>query len=437
MPQAQSELAELVRIPSIAFPGYPSEPVQQAARAVADQLSACGLPDVRLLDIPGGPPAVLAHRPAPPGQLTVLLYAHYDVQPPGDENGWTSPAFSPTLRDGRLYGRGAADDKSGVVLHVNALRAAGDELEIGVKVLIEGEEEAGLGTLETWVRRTPETVAADLIVVADVGNARLGLPTLTTSLRGFAAVEVDVETLRAPVHSGSFGGAAPDALLAMAKMLATLVDDRGDVAVPGLEAVAWAGADYPEDEFRADAGVLDGVDLVGRGRLSERLWTRPAVTVTGLDAPPVDGAPNAVVAQVRAKVSVRVPPGRDPGRARETLRRHLEAVAPWHVKLTVRDGVLGDGFLAGETGRAGAIVTTALRDAFGAEVVHVGQGGSVPLVAAFHDAVPKAEIVLFGAEEPGCRIHSSDESVSLTELERCILAEALVLVRLGNASAAV
>jgi cysteinylglycine-S-conjugate dipeptidase len=432
-PRMQSDLAELVRIPSIAFPGFPSEPVEQAARAVASQLAAsCGVSGVRLLPIPDGPPAVFAQRPAPSDAPTVLLYAHYDVQPPGDETAWSSPPFAPTVRGGRLYGRGAADNKSGVVLHANALRAVADCPNVGIKVLIEGEEEAGLGSLEAWVRRNPEIAAADVIVVADLGNARLGTPTLTTSLRGFAAVEVEIETLRAPVHSGSFGGAAPDALLALTKVLATLVDDRGDAAVPGLEAVAWDGADYPEDQFRTDAGVIGGVDLLGDGRLSERLWTRPAITVTGLDAPPVEGALNAVPGRARAKVTVRVPPGRSPADARAALRRHLEAVVPWHAKVTVHEGSLGEGFLAVADGRASVIVKAALQDAFGAGVVRVGQGGSVPLVAAFHDAAPEAEIILFGAEEPSCRIHSADESVSLDELERCVLAEALFLTRLGE-----
>lgn len=435
MPQARRDLATLVSIPSIAFPGYAHEAVEQAARTVADHLTACGLHDVRLLEIPGGPPAVFTHRPALPHQPTVLLYAHYDVQPPGEESDWASPPFSPALRNGRLYGRGAADDKSGIVLHTYALRAVGSDTGIGVKVLIEGGEETGLGALDAWVKKNADIVDADLIVVADAGNVRLGTPTLTCSLRGFAAVEAEVETLRAPVHSGSFGGAAPDALLALAKMLAALVDDRGDVAIPGLEAVAWEGADYPEEAFRRDAGVLDGVELLGSGRLSERLWTRPAITVTGLDAPPVDSAVNAVAARARAKITLRVPPGRDPESARDALRRHLQTVAPWHVRLTVTDGALGKGFLAETAGRAGAVVSSALRDAFDAEVVHVGQGGSVPLVAAFHDAAPRAEIALYGAQEPSCRIHSVDESVSLEELERCILAEALLLARLAAPSA--
>ena len=268
--------------------------------------------------------------------------------------------------------------------------------------------------------------------MGDVGNAKLGTPTLTTSLRGMVALEVEVETLRAPVHSGMFGGAAPDALLALLRMLATLVDERGDVCLPGLGSDVWRGADYPESQFRADAGVLEGVDLPGMGTVGERLWAHPAVTVIGLDAPPVDGAANAVVPRARAKVTLRVPPGQDAAAAQRVLHRHLEAVAPWHVRCTVTDGALGQGFLAETDGPGYEVVTAAWREAFEADVVHMGEGGSIPLATTFRKAVPGAEIVLYGPEEPGCRIHSSDESVSLAELEHCILAEALVLLRMAR-----
>ncbi len=432
MPRAQAELASLVSMPSIAFPGYPRDVVDQTAAEVARLLKESGLPEVRLLDIPGAPRAVYGHRPAPPGRATVLLYAHYDVQPTGDEAAWSSPPFSPVVRDGRLYGRGAADDKSGVVIHAMALLALGADPPIGVRVLIEGDEEAGSGSLERWVAEHRDMIDADLIVVADGGNARLGIPTLTTSLRGAVSVEVTVETLRAPVHSGTYGGAAPDALLALIQMLSTLADDDGNVVVPGVNRVSWNGADYGEDEFRSDAGVLDGVDLIGTGSLGERLWAHPAVTVVGLDAPPVAGALNALVPKARAKISLRVPPGVDAAGAQAALRRHLESVAPWHVQVTVVNGFVGRGFSAASDGPGYAVVTEALRQAFDADVVHMGQGGSIPLVVALQAAVPEAEIVLYGAEEPRSRIHSADESVSLDELERCILAEALILMAMAQ-----
>jgi acetylornithine deacetylase/succinyl-diaminopimelate desuccinylase-like protein len=313
-----------------------------------------------------------------------------------------------------------------------ALRALGDDLAVGVKVLIEGAEEAGSGSLEAWTEDNAELIHADLMMIADGGNASLGVPTLTTSLRGVVAVEVTVETLLAPVHSGTFGGAAPDALLALIRMLAALIDDRGDVTVPGVNPAAWHGGTYPEEQFRRDAGVLDGVTLTGTGTVGERLWAHPAVTVVGLDAPPVDGALNALVPRARAKVSLRVPAGVEARQARDALRRHLEAVAPWNARVSFSDGFVGQGYAAAADGSGYSIVTAALREAFGTDVVHVGQGGSIPLVLTLQTAAPDAEIVLYGAEEPRCRIHSSDESVALSELERCILAEAIVLYRMAE-----
>ena len=320
-------------------------------------------------------------------------------------------------------------------MHVGALRALGDDLDVGVKLLIEGAEEVGLGTVESWAAAHPDEVAADVIVIGDGGNCALGVPTLTTSLRGMAALIVTVETLTAAAHSGMYGGAAPDALEALIRMLATLHDERGVVAVDGLRANEWHGGDYAggttpdqtEAAFRRDAGVLAGVELVGAGTIGERLWARPAITVLGIDAPDVATATNSVVPRARAKVSARVVPGQDPAEVREALRHHLLAAAPWNVRVTVEDATLGEGHLARTDGPAYAVAEAALRAAFDADPVHAGQGGSIPLVAALARAVPQAEILLFGPEDPAALIHAADESVSLDELERCIVAETLLL----------
>jgi len=441
MPAVRADLERLVRIPSIAFEGFPPEPVEEAARAVADLLRDAGMPAVRLIEMPAGPPTVFGQRPAPPGRPTVLLYAHYDVQPAGDEALWSSPPFEPTLRAGRLFGRGAADDKAGIMTHVGALRALGDDLDVGVKVLVEGAEESSGETLEQWVGEHPDEVAADVVVIGDGGNCALGVPTLTTSLRGMAVVVVTVETLRAAVHSGMYGGAAPDALTALVRMLATLHDESGAAAVEGLRTIDWEGGDYAGGEtageseaaFRRDAGVRDGVGLVGQGTIGERLWAQPAITVLGVDAPSVATATNSVVPRARAKVSARVAPGQDPADVREALRRHLLAVAPWNAKVEVEDGTIGAGFLATTSGPAYATAETALRGAFGADVVRLGQGGSIPLVARLTRVVPDAEILIFGPEDPAALIHAANESVSLDELERCIVAETLLLAGLGEA----
>ena len=267
MPRLTDELKKLVRLPSVAFPGFPAAPVEQTGAAVAQLLTDAGLPNVRMMDVPHAPQAVFGERRAQPGAPTVLLYAHYDVQPAGPEEAWTSPPFEPTERGGRLYGRGAADDKSGIVMHAGALLALGEDCPVGVKVLIEGQEEAGEGGIEEFVRANAELLKADVIVISDVGNYALGVPTLTTSLRGMAACDVEVETLEGAVHSGMFGGPAPDALIALSRMIATLHDDAGDVAVKGLATMRYDGGEYDEAAYRGDAGVLPGVGLIGSGSI--------------------------------------------------------------------------------------------------------------------------------------------------------------------------
>jgi cysteinylglycine-S-conjugate dipeptidase len=427
MPRLRAELETLVRLPSIAFPGYPLEPVRETAETVADLLRAAGLPEVRLLDIAGAPPAVFAARPARPGAPTALLYAHYDVQPPGDEALWTSPPFVPLERAGRLYGRGAADDKSGIVMHAGALNALGRDCPIGIKVLVEGYEEVDGTGIEAFVAASPDLLAADVGDDDDVGNYSIGVPTLTTSLRGMAALDVEVETLEGAVHSGMFGGPAPDALIALARMIATLHTPEGDVAVEGLRSIPHSGAAYHPEAFREDAGLLPGVDLIGSGSIAEHLYARPSINVIGLDAPPTEGARNALVHRAKARVSVRLAPGEVPAEAQALVATHLRRGAPWNARVTITPGTLGEGFLARTDGPAYASAIRALEASFGTEVVHYGEGGSIPLVAAFHKALPAAEVILWGPEEPQCKIHGPNESVDLAELERMVLAEALFL----------
>ncbi len=432
MPRLTDELKALVRLPSVAFPGFPAAPVEQAGAAVARLLTDAGLPNVRMMDVPRAPQAVFGERPAQPGAPTVLLYAHYDVQPAGPDEAWTSKPFEPTERDGRLYGRGAADDKSGIVMHAGALLALGEDCPVGVKVLIEGQEEAGDGGIEEFVTANKELLKADVVVISDVGNYALGVPTLTTSLRGMAACDVEVETLEGAVHSGMFGGPAPDSLVALCRMVATLHDDQGDVAVKGLATMEYDGADYDEAAYRTDAGVLPGVGLIGSGSIGQRLYGKPSINVIGIDAPKVDGAANALVPKARARVSVRLAPGQAPAEARRAVQEHLEAAAPWDVKVKVTPGTVGEGFRAKTDGPAYAAATRAMAAAYGRDVVHYGEGGSIPLVAAFAAAEPGAEIILWGAEEPLCKIHAPNESVDLGELERCTLAEALFIAGMAE-----
>ncbi|MCD0483790.1 dipeptidase [Streptacidiphilus sp. ASG 303] len=441
MPRARADLAELVAFASVADPRqYPVEECEGAARWVADAFAAEGLRDVRLLDTPDGTQSVYGELPGPEGAPTVLLYSHYDVQPPLDEAAWTSPPFTLTERGGRWYGRGAADCKGNVLMHLTALRAlravhggagdgaAGAGLPVGLKVVVEGSEERGTGGLERYAEAHPELLAADAVVIGDTGNFAPGLPTATASLRGSTTVEVSVSTLAGNLHSGQFGGAAPDALTALVRLLGTLHDEHGATTVAGLAAdQRWDGVAYSEEQFRADAGVLDGVGLVGTGEVADRLWARPSVTVLGIDCPPVVGATASVQARARALVSLRVPPGVGARAAQDALVAHLEAAAPWGARVEVVRGGTGDPFRADTGGPAYAAMGAALREAYGREMVLAGEGGSIPLCNTLRRLYPRAELVLVGVEEPLTAIHGIDESVDPVELERMSLAEALFL----------
>ncbi|MFJ2810931.1 dipeptidase [Kitasatospora sp. NPDC087271] len=435
MDRARTDLAELVAFPSVADPRqFPVEECEKAARWVADAFAAEGLTNVQLLDTPDGTQSVYAELPGPQGAPTVLLYSHYDVQPPLDESAWLSPAFELTERDGRWYGRGAADCKGNILMHLTALRALrqvyGDGYPVGLKIIVEGSEEQGTGGLERYAEAHPELLAADAIIIGDTGNFAPGLPTVTASLRGMTVVEVAVTTLAGNLHSGAFGGAAPDALQSLVRMLASLHDEHGDVAVAGLTGgQTWSGVQYPEDQFRSDAKVLDGVALTGTGTIADRLWARPAITVLGIDAPPVIGATSSVQAAAKALVSLRVPPGSDPTAAQDALVAHLEAQVPLGARLTVERQGTGAPFNADTTGPAYEAMGEAMAEAFGTEMVASGEGGSIPLCNTLRSLYPKAEIVLIGVEEPTTQIHAVNESVDPQELERMALSEALFLRR--------
>ncbi|MEV4093311.1 M20/M25/M40 family metallo-hydrolase [Streptosporangium saharense] len=433
LPHAVEDLKRLVAIPSVAFPGHPEEPVLAAAAVTEELLRSTGLPHVQQIPVEGSFPAVYAEAPAPPGAPTVLLYAHYDVQPAGDPALWRTPAFEPTEINGAVHGRGAADDKSGVITHVAALRAFRGRFPVGVKVIIEGQEEYAGERLEAFIERNPELVRADAIVVADTGNPRVGDPAVTTSLRGLAAFTVEVRTLRESLHSGSFGGAAPDALAALLRMLAALHDENGDIRVPGLPRGTFLGAGPSEEDFRATAGVLDDVSLVGSGSLADRLWASYAITVTGLDVPTVSGAINAVQPVARARVTVRVPPAGDPKTTTEAVIDFLRQVAPWGVRVGFSDHVLGSGFLADTGGVARSALNRAMERAYGRPPRDVGAGGSIPLVSTLVRQFPAASILLFGAEDDDASIHAPNERVVIEELRRTITTEALFLQEYGSA----
>jgi acetylornithine deacetylase/succinyl-diaminopimelate desuccinylase-like protein len=436
LPLVRADLERLVRIPSVSADPAAAPHLQASAEEVASMARQAGLPSVELLTVDGGKPAVLGRRPAPPGAPTVLLYAHHDVQPAGDRAAWDSDPFEPAERDGRLYGRGAADDKAGLAVHLAALRAHGDQLPVGVSLLVEGEEEIGSPTLGKFLASCSDRIRADVVVFADAMNWTEDVPALTTTLRGGGSVVVEVRTLRQGVHSGLFGGPVPDALTALCRILATLHDERGDVAVPGLVRGRADPLDLTEAQLRADAGMLDGVQLTGTGGLTDRLWAGPAISVIGIDAPSVQDASNTLIPAARAKVSIRVAPGDDAAGALDALTAHLISRAPWGVQVTVRPGASAAPYAARTGGTAHAAMSAALAQAWGTPAVDIGAGGSIPFITAYAQLVPDAQILVTGVEDPDTRAHGPNESLSLAVFERACLAEALLLSKLAGTAAA-
>ncbi len=431
LPGVRADLESLVRIPGIAFDGFDFSQVDRSAEAVAELLRGV-LPDVKIVRA-GGQPAVIGRRPAPAGAPTVLLYAHHDVQPIGDRTAWLTEPFEPTERDGRLYGRGTADDKAGIMAHIAALRAFGDELPVGVVVFVEGEEEFGSESLEELLLQYRDELAADVIVIADSGNWDIGLPALTTSLRGIVNAFVEVRTLDHAVHSGAFGGAVPDALTTLCRLLATFHDDAGDVAVEGLVRRDASPLDYPEDRFREEAGMLDGVSFIGTGRLVERLWTKPAVTVLGIDAPRTHEAPNALTPSAKAKISIRIAPGDDPKKAFVAVQAHLDRHTPWGARVAFTLEHDGSPCVIDSTGPAYDAARAAFASAWdGAAPVDIGVGGSIPFIATFQEMFPQASILVTGVEDPDARAHGPNESLHLGEFSRACVAEALLLAEVAQ-----
>lgn len=425
------DLARLVALPSV-HDGAHAEACSAAADLVVELFAGAGVDDVRRVPTDDGSDAVVGFTRGPEGAPTVLLYSHYDVQP-ADPAAWASSPWELTERDGRLYGRGAADCKGNLVMLLTALRALPRPWPVGVRVVCEGSEEVSTGGLSRLVAASPEIVAADVMIVADAGNVELGTPTVTTSLRGTGSVLVTVRTMAGPGHSGMYGGAAPDALAALIAVLATLRDDAGDTTVNGLDNTGtWGGAAYPADRFAADAQVLPGVELLGSGSVADTVWARPAATVLAIDAPSVAGVTAAIQHEARAVVNLRVPPGQDAAAAQRLLVAHLEAAAPWGARVTVEPKTLGQPFASGTQGRGYAALETGMRAAYGRDLVEAGQGGAIPLCNTLQAAHPDAEILLIGVEEPACHIHAADESVDPGELGRTAHGVALMLAELGS-----
>jgi acetylornithine deacetylase/succinyl-diaminopimelate desuccinylase-like protein len=437
LPGVRADLERLVRIPSIWADPAHADDTRRSAEAVAELARGAGAADVTVIAAPGGAPAVVAHWPAPEGQPTILLYAHHDVQPTGGDDQWTTPPFEPTERDGRLYGRGAADDKAGVMTHLAVLRTfrdmPGGRPPIGVTLFVEGEEESGSPTLPALLREHHELLTCDVIVIADAANPAVDVPAITTSLRGLVDVVVEVAMLERPAHSGVFGGPAGDALTALVRTLATLHDERGEVAIAGLVHGSSEAPDVDEAQWRSDVALLDGVELLGSGSIVERTSQKPAVAVLGIDAPRVAEASNVLLPRARAMVSLRLAPGDSAGKAQDALAEHLRANVPWGAHVTVTPGPgTAEPFSLDATGEVYDAARRTFAAAYGNEVVEMGMGGSIPFIAEFARTFPGAAVLVTGVGDPASRWHGIDESLDLAMFRRGVLAEALLLAELAR-----
>ncbi|MEO8850448.1 MAG: dipeptidase [Allobranchiibius sp.] len=433
MPQCKIDLGDLIALRSVADPAQqPISECHNAADWIVKQFTDAGLQDMTRITTPDGSDCVTGHAPGPAGAPTVLLYCHYDVQPPLGADSWRTPVWELTDgEDGRWYGRGTADSKGNIVAHLTALRAlkaVHGSFPVGITLIAEGSEEQGTGGLEAFVPQHPDLLRADAICVVDVGNEAVGHPTLTTSLRGLATVDITLSALSSPMHSGTFGGSAPDALAGLISVLASLHDRAGNTTIDGLDDTAvWQGAAYRTEQFRQDANVLAGVDLLGSGHVADMLWSSLAATVVGIDVPAVESSVNAIQASARARISLRVPPSIDSSEAQEALVAHLQTRVPWHLQSHIERVDTAQPFTASLTGAAFDAMKAAMQESYGRPITTTGQGGSIPLCNVFQNTFPEAQIMLYGVEEPLCLIHVPNESVSPSEIEHTALAEALFM----------
>lgn len=435
------DLTRLVKIQGIAWEAFDAANLEESAEAVAELFRQTGvfdLVEIRRAELDGvpGSPAVVAHRAPKNGKPTFLLYAHHDVQPPGNEEDWETPPFEPTLKNGRIYARGAADDKAGVVAHLTAIetlkKVLGEDFDLGLSVFIEGEEEAGSRTFRPFLDENRDILAADAIVVADSGNWTAEIPALTTTLRGLVSQVIEVSTIDHALHSGMYGGVVPDAMTAMIRLLASLHAEDGSVAVAGLVSGKAAELPYSEADLRRDAGAPESLELIGSGSILDRLWTQPAITVIGIDGQSVALSSNTLLPRVKAKISMRIAPGEKPENALAALRAHLEANLPFGAKIAYHDVEMGKPFQADASGWAQSLAETALEASFANPTALIGIGGSIPFIADLMEVFPNAQILVTGVEDADSRAHSPNESVEVESLKKAMVAEALMLIKAND-----
>jgi cysteinylglycine-S-conjugate dipeptidase len=444
--QFVEKLKQLVKIPSISFDGFPREEVARSAKAVAALMKEEGLENIEILRVGEGHPYVYGDWLKAPGKPTLLLYAHHDVQPPGREEVWKSPAFEPVERNGRLFGRGSADDKAGIIVHTSAiasfLKTTG-ALPVNVKVLIEGEEEIGSGHLEEFLKKYKTKMQADVIVLTDTGNFDTGIPTITTALRGIVAMEVEVKVMDHPLHSGSWGGPGPDPVIALSKMIAELVDSEGRIAIPGIyddvrplnsvEEKSLNDLNYTDEDFRKQAEILPGVKILGGPDNALKKMSRiPSISVNAIQASSRKNVSNIINDSAWCKVGIRIVPDMEPKKVEKQLRDYLQEKAPWGVQVRFTAEQNAPWWITNPEGPVFQKAHRALTKAFDRECVYIGQGGSIPFVGPFAEVLGGAPALLIGVEDPYTNAHSENESVHLGDLRKSIAAAIYLYEELGH-----